>query len=289
MVNAKVSSVAFCALACASLMLVSSCCHWYEWEKIPVEGRLTGVTASGTDNIPETMGTVDSMGVFTAPNGKVFSGGAAPVAEALMLDAQPAMADLKQVVGHSAVAMGKGTPEGLLCNWAADIMKVNAEKEFGTPLDLFIINTGGLRSSIPEGEVLKDDIVSMFPFNNYLAYVELKGEEVLGILNFMAETRFQALSGVRVVVEDNKVKSAEINGEPLDVNKLYKVGTIDFMLDGGDGFYLARNASKMIISEKKLMDAALEFVRAKEAEGIKLESAIDGRIQVLDGKMGKVW
>lgn len=65
-----------------------------------MDGHRTGVSIPAADNIAEALGVV-SEGVYTAPNGRVFKGGCTPEVAALLIDVQPEMAALKEVVGYS--------------------------------------------------------------------------------------------------------------------------------------------------------------------------------------------
>jgi len=97
----------------------------------------------------------------------------------------------------------------------------------------------------------------------------------------MAETKVQCISGARLVIKDHKLVSAEVGGEPLDDSRFYGVATIDFLLDGGDGYKLARGAQDYLITDVKIGDAILADIRQMTAEGKPLQYFTDGRIQKL--------
>ena len=111
----------------------------------------------------------------------------------------------------------------------------------------------------PAGKLL-DDMLSMFPFKNQLAYVEHTGKQIRAILEEMAARRFQVLGGVRVVADDGKLVSVEIDGEPLDDEKIYGMATISFLLTGGDGLKLEENAVSVTrYDDVQIIDAVLEL------------------------------
>ena len=98
----------------------------------------------------------------------------------------------------------------------------------------------------------------------------------------MAATRFQVLGGVRVVAKDGKIVSIEIDGEPLQDDKVYGVTTVSFLLRGGDGLFLANDALSMTeYHDVNVIDAVLEFVAAETAAGRPLESKKDGRVTII--------
>lgn len=267
-------------LAFAWLALLCSCAHSYKWEAFKIDGHRTGVTVPTATNIAEAIGVVEGS-IYTAPNGKVFEGGSTPEVAQLLLDVQPAMARLKEVVAYAPEAMVKHKPEDPLCNFIVDRLFADMSAlaaPTGRKIDMAFTNRGGIRQDIPQGDVLLDDIVSMLPFDNYLSYVKLEGRDIRAILEFMAENGVQAISGAKVVIKDRKLVSAEIGGKPLDDDKLYGVATIDFLLDGGDGYKFARNAKDYMLTDVRIGDAVLADIRKITAEGKELKYFTDGRI-----------
>ena len=80
------------------------------WKAAKIDGHRTGVTAPSKDNVKTAIGTVEK-GVYTAPNGRVFKKGATPAVARLMIDAQPAMAPVKEVLGYSEQEMKRYRPQ----------------------------------------------------------------------------------------------------------------------------------------------------------------------------------
>lgn len=274
MVKAKV-------IAAFALLALVSCGQKpaYEWHKYKIDAHRTGVGVPSADNVAQVLGSVEN-GVYTAPNGRQFQGGSTPEVAALLIGVQPEMARLKEVVAHAPKEFKRSAPECELFNFIVDRLAADVQRAVGRKVDFAFTNTGGIRVDLPSGEILLDEIVSMLPFKNYLTYVEIPGSEVRGIFEQMASTRPQCISGARVVIKDGKLLSAEIGGKPIDDKAWYGVATIDFLLDGGDGYKLARGARRMIITKEKIGDAILRDIRAIEAAGKPFEYFTDGRIKV---------
>jgi 2',3'-cyclic-nucleotide 2'-phosphodiesterase (5'-nucleotidase family) len=276
MVKAKVIT------ALAAVITLCSCGHSYSWESFVIDGHRTGVTTPSATNVAEALGVVEDS-VYTAPNGKVFRGGSVPAVASLLLDVQPAMARLKEVVAFAPAPLTRDFPEGSLGDFLADRLLEDVAAlvaPSGRKVDLAITNNGGIRQDIAAGDVLLDDIVSMLPFANYLCYVKVPGSELRKVFEYMAESRPQCIAGARIVIRDKKLVSAEIGGEPLDDSRLYGLATIDFLLDGGDGYKLARGAVDYVISDIRIGDAILSDIRSLTAAGKQLEYNTDGRVVV---------
>lgn len=255
----------------------------FSWKKSSIDGRLTGVTIPKAGKAEEALGSVDSKGNYMAPDGHVFKAGSSVAAAAsLMLDAQDEMAQVKEVIGYAPREMKRRKPQCELSNWFVDFLMQATEEKTGRHVDVSIYNFGGIRADMPEGDITVDDIMGMFPFKNTLCYVELKGSDLLAIYKWLAETHMQAVGGVRLTVRDHKLESVFIGDEPLDVNKIYGVATINFLLNGGDGLNIAKNAKDLVITDLYVKDAVIPYIRSLTAAGKQVEYSVDDRVTIID-------
>jgi len=275
----------FIAYIILSLLCLSAAAQDYSWRAVKMDGSRTGTASPSKENVKESLG-VYKAGRYTAPNGTVHGRRSATARTArIVLDAQPAMARVKDVIGYSPAVMEAYFPESALSNWFVDILMAKVEKLSGKKVDIGIANFGGIRVDMPQGDIILDDMLSMFPFKNQLVYVEHTGKEIRNILESMAAGRFQVLGGVRVVADGGKLVSAEIGGEPIDDDRIYGLATISFLLSGGDGLTLEQNArSVTVYKDVDVIDAILEHVYAETAAGRPIEYKADGRVVVKNMK-----
>ena len=275
----------FIAFVLLSLLCLSAAAQDYTWRAVKMDGSSTGTASPSRDNVKESLG-VYKAGKYTAPNGTVHGRRSATARTArIVLDAQPAMARVKDVIGYSPAVMEAYFPESALSNWFVDVLMAKVEKLSGKKGDIGIANFGGIRVDMPQGDIILDDMLSMFPFKNQLVYVEHTGKEIRNILESMAAGRFQVLGGVRVVADGGKLVSAEIGGEPIDDDRIYGLATISFLLSGGDGLTLEQNArSVTVYKDVDVIDAILEHVYAETAAGRPIEYKTDGRVVVKNMK-----
>ena len=122
-----------------------------------------------------------------------------------------------------------------------------------------IQNGGGLRASIGEGMATVGDVLSVLPFQNTLATMKLKGADIVGSLEAgvsdveNAAGKFPQVAGLKFTVDlnvapnDGRVKDVMVrDGDrwvAIEHDRIYHVGTNDFMRKGGDGYALfASNA-----------------------------------------------
>lgn len=267
-----------------SAAVLSSCCGGgsFTWERTIMNGSRTGVQACSASDVPQKLGVVDDS-LYVAPNGREFANNTSTYAAAkALLAVQDKMADLKTVIGYSPRAMVRTSPESEIGDWFIDHLMEATQEKAHRKVHFGITNFGGIRVDMPEGEVLKDDIVSMFPFKNHLCYLELYGRDIRALLEQLAATSWQAVGGARCVVKDGKLVSAEIDGAPLDDNRVYGVATISFLLNGGDGISVARNVKKLVeFKDVMIIDVMLPYVKQLTAEGKNVEYSKDGRIQII--------
>jgi len=109
--------------------------------------------------------------------------------------------------------------------------------------DIGIMNSGGIRDSIQEGDVTYKDILKIHPFGNIVSYFELTGKELLDYLNVVAlkevdSGAYAQYSGISMTVNhaEKKVENVKIQGKPLDLNKTYRISLPSYNAAGGDGY-----------------------------------------------------
>ncbi|MBQ6761422.1 MAG: 5'-nucleotidase C-terminal domain-containing protein [Bacteroidales bacterium] len=264
------------------LLLLVSCAQpgpRMEWKRVPMDGSRTGVVPVNAENMETALGTFEDD--YVAPNGKHFTEGATPEVAMLLAEAQPRMARLKQVVGHSTHMLLnlRNEPDLPLANMVADALRAKGSDYFGVPMDFAITNYGGIRVPMPEGAVTLDDMESMFPFKNYMCYAKVRGNNLQRLLEQLAKTpAFQAVSGCKVKVKAHELVEAEVGGQPIDPDKLYNVTTIDFLLSGGDQIAIGALAEDVVLTPVLIRDVMLEYVQKMEAEGKVLDGQKDGRV-----------
>ncbi len=249
------------------------------WERTRMDASRTGVTVPTAADWNESVGVVKGRRYY-APNGRVYKGGSIVRVARTVLDAQPAMTPVKEVIASSAVCMTKGYPESALSNWVADNLMRAVASASGRQVDMSVGNFGGIRVDMPEGDVTVDDIRSMFPFKNDIIYLSMKGSSVRRLLTEMAAEGFQPLGGVRLVAKGGRLLSAEVGGRPLDDNKIYGVATISFLLNGGDGLFLESLSEEKISCPIDVYEAMMAIIAEETAAGRPLYSECDGRVVV---------
>ncbi|KAF9200551.1 hypothetical protein BGZ49_009205 [Haplosporangium sp. Z 27] len=144
--------------------------------------------------------------------------------------------------------------------------------------DLAFINSGGIRSGLPAGNITIEMIMTTSPFGNGLVQTQMTGEEILSILEAVAAGRHKSsqkqvtsniqISGLRYSFDSSRPLSephlikAEVQGydkvwREIKKNTRYWVATLDFVLTGGDNIVEPRERKyeiKLGVLDKVLMD-----------------------------------
>ena len=197
-------------------------------------------------------------------------------------------------IGFCPTGLLRGYPVAPMSSWAVDAFMEYAQNWIDTTsrkdirkdvkIDFALMNFGGIRTEMPKGNVSKYDILSIFPFDNYLVIEEMDGDKVRMLMEFFAKTRGQVLSNVSLHIDGDSVKECLIGGKPIDDNRKYVVATIDFLYQGGDNLYPLKYSNWMVDTRKKMMDIFIEYIQDLTARGKKIEKSTDNRLVVENKK-----
>ena len=110
-----------------------------------------------------------------------------------------------------------------------------------TGADFGMANSGGIRASIEPGEISYKDVLTVQPFSNSIAYVDLTGAEIFDYLSVVAmkptdSGAFAHFDGIEMTISEKGVSDIAIGGEPLQDEKVYRMSFNNYSASGGDGY-----------------------------------------------------
>lgn len=110
-----------------------------------------------------------------------------------------------------------------------------------TKADFAVMSGGGVRDSIEAGSISYKDVLKVQPFGNTVCWVEMKGSEVEKYLAVVANKQvdsgaYAQFANVSLIADGQGVSAVKINGEPLQADKTYRMATLSFNANGGDGY-----------------------------------------------------
>ena len=236
------------------------------WCRIPAEGEVTAGIYSWTldDSAPEVLGIENEMSTAVKEArgsiSKLLEGKIA-VSEQEMTIYDPVAVDPEW--GKVRMIRRAETNLGDLCTDAYRFM---------TGADIALLGGGGIRVSIPAGDVTMKNMYEVFPFGNEICVVQATGQQILDALEWGAAAvpgengGFMQVSGLSYeihtyidstctkdvngmftgVAGERRVRNVKVNGTPIDPDALYNVAGNDYwFLNGGDGQTAFKGAERV--------------------------------------------
>lgn len=167
----------------------------------------------------------------------------------------PNMAFKRAVVGEKGEPGSNRGHESTLGDLVADAYKSVILTREGKPVDVAMINAGGMRADLtvsPEGTLTYGDTYEVQPFSNEIGYVKITGENLRNILEQQWKTGLTTQNSrpmLKVGVSSNlnyvydpyqpmgkRIVGLSLDGKPVDPQAYYTVGSVNFLLEGGDSF-----------------------------------------------------
>jgi len=110
-----------------------------------------------------------------------------------------------------------------------------------THSDFAVVNSGGIRESLPAGTINYKDVLKAQPFGTTLVTVRLSGAEVLKYLQAAIAMSpgaggFPHFAGVQPIVADGQVVQARVGDAFINPGQTYQMVINRFMAVGGDGY-----------------------------------------------------
>lgn len=179
--------------------------------------------------------------------------------------------------------------------------------------DIAFVNGGGIRTSIPAGDITYEQIISVHPFGNALCVVEATGQEIIDALEMSARKLpsenggFLQVSGISFDIDmsveptvvtddkglfvevtgDRRVKNVMVGDAPIDLDATYTLSSHNYMLkEGGDG--ISMFTDNVLLQDSVLLDNQVLIKYITEyLGGVVGEEYADlygqGRINIING------
>lgn len=198
----------------------------------------------------------------------------------------------QKVIGQALVALDGDrvkmrTGETALGNLIADAILAKTQ---GDRVQVALINAGGIRSSLPLGNITMGNVLEALPFGNTITRVELTGQQLIEALESgvskaeQEEGRFPQVAGMRFVwnakfpvgkrVTKVEVKDASGKFQLLNPRAIYKVATNNFLVSGGDGYRVFAESKNLLETGYLLSDAIAEYITANSPLHVTTENRI---------------
>ena len=219
--------------------------------------------ATSQVRIDSTLGEADSLDAYIAPFRNRIN-------EVLSTPLCYAPETLSKTDGTRNTSMG---------NLMADILLQQADKMLrmreNIPVDVAVMNHGGIRASISKGPVSERTAYEVMPFENGLVVVAMRGHAVKTMVEFLRKATVpHPVSGMKIRLDaEGNLESLRIQGNPLDPGKLYYVATSDYLIGGGDGMTFFQEHEALYKTGYKIRNAMVDYFKEIDT----LRSRVDDR------------
>ena len=180
------------------------------------------------------------------------------------------------------------TPLG---NFVADA-QVQYLATHGVTVDFGFINGGHIRTSLPKGDVTRENILSVLPFENYLYVVTLTGSDLISLFNHIASINqgaggFPQVSkeiSYTITYDENGMKgeisNILINGEKINPEKNYKIAVSNYLANGGDGYEILTKSIDTFNTSMLISDVVIDYAKTFKTA---ISPTTDERITIIGG------
>jgi len=136
-------------------------------------------------------------------------------------------------------------------------------KRSSKAIDLVLLNHGGIRASISQGNVTTRTAFEVMPFENSVYVVALRGTQVQELVYYLSNAkRAHPIYGLKLVLnEDFTIESALINGKPIDNERLYYVATSDYLFNGGDNMIFFKANDTVYDLNYKIRNVLIDYFK----------------------------
>ena len=178
-----------------------------------------------------------------------------------------------------------------LGNFVSDAQVAYLESR-GVKVDFGFTNGGNIRASLPKGDVTRENILTVLPFENYVYVVTLKGSDVIDLFNFIGSINQGAGGFAQVSKEvsytitydetgmNGEISNVLINGKEIDPTATYKIAVNDYLAGGGDGYEALTKSIDTFNTSMLMSDIVIEYAKSL---GTPISPKTENRITIIGG------
>lgn len=169
-----------------------------------------------------------------------------------------------------------------LVNLVSDLVMEVGTRLNGAPVDMAIMNRGGIRCDLDSGTITKGIVMQMLPFDNHVVVIDVSGADLLKAFEVMAGRKGDGVSGASAVIDPLTLTCAEalVGGKKIDPSRRYKVATIDYLALGGDFLSSLKNAVIEKRSDALLYDDVIGLLAEKSRMAVPIVPDTTVRMQI---------
>ena len=156
-------------------------------------------------------------------------------------------------------------------------------KRTGHYIDFVLLNHGGIRSVISEGNVTLRTAYEVMPFENSVVVVALSGVQIIKLFDYLSQAkRAHPISKhLKITLnEDFSIREAFVNNTPVLKDKIYYVATNDYLYNGGDRMAFFHPNDSLYVLDYKIRNVLIDYFKKTDT----IRPRIDERFVKLKSK-----
>ena len=184
---------------------------------------------------------------------------------------------LAVVLGHAEGDFSKDDPEGTLDNLVAEALLHAARGHSGDTVHASLVNEGGLRIPLAAGPILMRHAYELLPFENFVIVLSLSGAQLEELADQIARTTGEPVAGWTMELDGDDAVNVRVNGEPVDLDRIYRLATVDYLVNGGGAWGVLWEVEPGAREELDILirTAFVEYLRERGT----VSPVLDGRIR----------
>lgn len=187
-------------------------------------------------------------------------------------------AEMNTAIAISRQELAKGgRGETALGNFVADLQKEYCQEKFNLDVDISVVNNGGLRNSLPKGEITVGHIFELAPFENFIYILELEADDVTRLAEYAVRGKNLGIAGMYIESENNELKEYTVNGQKVEQGRTYSLAINDYLANGGDRMDFLIGVKRIEASNILMRDMLLAKIREITAADKEIIAKVEGR------------
>ena len=186
---------------------------------------------------------------------------------------------MNAVLAYADTELVKARPSSSLGNFFGDAIQYEAAKKSGGPVDVTIINYGGIRlNSLPAGDITLGKVYELMPFDNQVVILKINGTVLADVLDYIATQGGWPVSGVSFTIKKNSAVNIFIGNKAFDITATYTLAVSDYIANGGDNLAMLKTIPQQKL-DLLMRDALIDYLKDMQAKGIHINANNTQRIK----------
>jgi len=168
--------------------------------------------------------------------------------------------EMERVIAFASDDFINERPVGALGNFVVDqtMEYIYNQKLVQRDDYICIMNFGGLRAPINEGDVVVGDIYKLMPFDNTIVLLKLPADRMDGIAEYLRNSGGEPIGGFELTADSYSLDENKKLGDTLFVV------TTDYLANGGDRMNFLKEPFEKVDTGIFLRDILLEMVEKED-------------------------